>query len=136
MIGAWKLNPDDVKVIKDLLELGKTHQSIGDMFGVSREHITKIANGQRWNEETNSFIMKDEKEITTDSKEEKEIDWITNLPIEPKRSNDFRQFTQPNIEIGYIPSENEGLNLEQKIYMRKFIESLTGKKIKKMIIEF
>lgn len=135
MIGAWKLNPDDVKVIKDLLELGKTHQSIGDMFGVSREHITKIANGQRWNEETNSFIMKDEIEKMKDEIK-KEITELPGLITEPKRSNDFRQFTQPNIEIGYIPSENEGLNLEQKIYMRKFIESLTGKKIKKMIIEF
>jgi len=67
MIGSWKLNEEDVKVIKDLLKLGMTHQSIGDMFGVSREHITAIKQGRRWNTDNHSFTM--------------------------KKSNDYRQFT-------------------------------------------
>ena len=119
MIGAWKINEDDVKVIKDLLQLGKTHQSIADMFGVSREHITKINQGHRWNDENRSFEMK---EISG-----------------PKRSNDYRQFTdQPEIPYQKVElvNDNDALDLDQKYYLIKFIESLTGKKIKKMIVEF
>lgn len=115
MIGAHKLNEDDVKVIKDLIQMGKTHQSIGDMFGVSREHIWKIANGERWNDKQRSFTMKDNK---------------------PVRSNDYRQFTDLPMKEVEVVDEKEALDLDQKYYLIKFIESLTGKKIKKMIVEF
>lgn len=67
-IGAWKLNEEKVGIIKDLLNTGDfTHQQIADLFGVSREHITKINQGQRWNDDNKSFRM--------------------------KTSNDYRQFT-------------------------------------------
>ena len=116
MIGASKLTEDDVKIIKDLLELGKTHQSISEMFDVSREHITKIANGQRWNKEQHSFIMKE------------------NNPV---RSNDYRDFGEAlPMKSVEIVDDKEALDLDQKYYLIKFIESLTGKKIKKMIVEF
>lgn len=67
MIGASKLDENKVEIIRDLLVMGVTHQQIADMFGVSREHITAISNGRRWNDETKSFRM--------------------------KSSNDFRDFT-------------------------------------------
>ena len=127
MTGASKLDQDKVDTIKDLLEMGTfTHQKIADLFGVSRELITAIKNGRRWNPDNWGFVMKEETE--TKPKE---------TQLKPKTSNDFREFTPTrHIEVGVIQSENEGLDLEQKIYLRKFIESLTGKKIKKMIIEF
>lgn len=119
MVGAYKLNWDDVKVIKDLLKMGKTHQSIADLFGVSRELITKINKGQRWDKEKHSFIMKDEMD-------------------KPKRSNDYRDFGEalPIKSIEVIKGDKDQLDLDQKYYLVKFVESLTGKKIKKLIIEF
>ena len=118
MIGATKLTHDDVDLIRDLLTQGKTHQSIGDMFGVSREHITAISKGRRWNKEKRSFLMKEE-----------------------IKSNDFREFTEPQqrplpIRKVELVEDKDQLDLDQKYYLVKFIESLTGKKIKKMIIEF
>jgi hypothetical protein len=113
MIGCSKLNKDDVKVIRELLSLGKTHQSIGDMFGVSREHITSIANNRRWNDERRSFIMKED--------------------ITESFSNEDNHY--PYQEVESVSYETEQLNLEQKYHLVKFIESLTGKKIKKLIIE-
>jgi hypothetical protein len=69
--GSWKLDEAKVQIIKDLLTTGDyNHQQIGDFFGVSREHIWKIANNQRWVEVDETY--------------------------RPKRSNDFRQFTEPN----------------------------------------
>lgn len=69
-IGSSKLNEDKVEIIKELLDMGDyTHKQIGDFFGVSREMITKINMGHRWNE--------------------------NNRKYEVKRSNDFRQFTEP-----------------------------------------
>lgn len=114
MVGAYKLNWDDVGIIKDLLKQGKTHQSIADLFGVSRELITKINMGQRWNDDRNSFIMK-----------------------ERIRSNDYRDFGEdlPIRKVELVDDKDQ-LDLDQKYYLVKFIESLTGKKIKKMIIEF
>ena len=114
MIGASKLTEDDVRIIKDLLELGKKHTDISKMFNVSREHITKIANGQRWNKERHSFIMKDQ-----------------------IKSNDYRDFGDAlPMKSVEIVDDKEALDLDQKYYLIKFIESLTGKKIKKMIVEF
>ena len=124
MIGAHKLNEEDVKVIKDLLQLGKTHQSIADMFGVSREHITKINKGERWNDDKKSFVMKEYMENNKG-------------PQGPKRSNDFRDYgSSLPVKKVELVKDNDALDLDQKYYLVKFIESLTNKKIKKMIIEF
>lgn len=119
MVGAYKLNWDDVKVIKDLLGMGKTHQSIADLFGVSREHITAIKNGTRWNPERHSFEMK---------------------------SNDYRDFGNEEVSIPQQDMESivatieqveeQYMTTEQKYYLVKFIESLTNKKIKKLVIQF
>ena len=47
-----KLDKKDVELIKDLLEnTDLFHREIAQMFGVSREQITKIKNKQRWNYE-------------------------------------------------------------------------------------
>lgn len=44
-----KLDENKVVAIKTLLKTGcMTHKSIGEVFGVRRETITKIANGGRW----------------------------------------------------------------------------------------
>ena len=114
MIGSSKLNREDVKVIRELLTLGKTHQSIGDMFGVSKEHITAIANNRRWNDQTRSFIMKED--------------------LTESFSNEDNHY--PYQEVESVLEQAEHLNLEQKYHLVKFIESLTGKKIKKLVIEF
>ena len=118
MIGASKLNEDKVQIIKDLLCMGEhTHQEIGDLFNVSREMVTAINNGRRWNPDNWSFDMREEK---------------------PKTGNDFREFGEPTLPIKRVElaDSNEALDMEQKYYLVKFVESLTGKKIKKMIIEF
>ena len=72
--GSWKLDEQKVVIIKDLLNTGEyTHQQIADFFSVSREHIWKIANNQRWVEVDKSY--------------------------QPKRSNDFREFTPKNRNV-------------------------------------
>jgi hypothetical protein len=44
-----KLDEHQVKAIKVLLNTGTmTHKQIGNVFGMSREQITKISNGKRW----------------------------------------------------------------------------------------
>lgn len=113
MIGAYKLTEEKVSIIKDLINTGEfTHQQIADIFNVSRPHINKIANGKRWNEDNRSFKM--------------------------KTANDFREFNDSNLPIKSVELESNdvALDLEQKYYLVKFIESLTGKRIKKLIIEF
>ena len=125
MIGASKLTQDDVDIIRDLLKMGKTHQSIANLFGVSREHITKIHKGHRWNKPQHSFIMKDELEQEYWEDHHK-----------PKTGNDFREFSPLPIKNVEIQDQKEVLDMDQKYYLVKFIESLTGKKIKKMIVEF
>jgi predicted XRE-type DNA-binding protein len=51
-MGQIKLNPDDVALIKDLLENTTLYdREIAEMFGVSRSHITKIKNKKTWNYE-------------------------------------------------------------------------------------
>lgn len=86
-IGASKLNEEKVVIIKDLLNTGDfTHQQIADFFEVSRELITHIKNGRRWNEETKSFRM--------------------------KTSNDFRQFTEPKYTRDKLKVKNITITLE------------------------
>ena len=72
--GSWKLDEEKVRIIKDLLNTGEFHHyQIADLFGVSREHIWKIANNQRWSEVDKTY--------------------------QPKRSNDFREFTPKNRNV-------------------------------------
>lgn len=46
--GASKLTSDEVRLIFARLDVGETHQSIADSFGVSRNAITDIAKGKNW----------------------------------------------------------------------------------------
>ena len=69
-LGATKLTEGQVKIIKELLKEGDyTHKAISDMFGVSRSLISLINTDKRWNEPKKQYV---------------------------KKSNDFRQFTEPN----------------------------------------
>lgn len=45
---AAKLSDDDIKEIKVLLSAGAYHREIAEKYGVGRQQITKIANGQAW----------------------------------------------------------------------------------------
>lgn len=80
MIGTHgKLTSERAEVIKALLNAGEhTHQQIADLamdiWGVSlsRQMVTKINNGKRWNPQIRNFEMKKD---------------------QPKKSNDFRQYT-------------------------------------------
>jgi hypothetical protein len=61
MIGASKLNSEDIEQIRNLFS--NTNMSdieISKKFGVSRVHINRIRNGIRWNTENHSFLMKDD----------------------------------------------------------------------------
>jgi hypothetical protein len=44
--------------------------------------------------------------------------------------------TYPYQEVESVLEQTEHLSLEQKYHLVKFIESLSGKKIKKLVIEF
>lgn len=59
MIGAHKLNEGDVKEIKHLFKTTKLNNvEIARKFNVSREHISCIRRGKRWNDDIRSFVMK------------------------------------------------------------------------------
>ena len=45
---AAKLSESDVREIRELLKRGVYHKDIASKFGVNRQQITKIANGQAW----------------------------------------------------------------------------------------
>lgn len=85
MIGAHKLTEQDSLLIKELLSKGTfTHQKIADLFGVSREMVTAINSGRRWNPEKWSFKMKN-KSIQSEGTSEA-----------VKTGNDFREFNDLN----------------------------------------
>ena len=87
-IGASKLTLEKANLIKELLTLGEfTHQQIADLFGVSRELVTQINLGNRWNLENNSFVMKKH--------------------LEQVKSNDYREFSNP-----YKPKVHSMTNYE------------------------
>jgi len=51
-MGQIKLDKQDVETIKLLCDFTTLyHREIAEMFGVTRGHITKIANKKRWNYE-------------------------------------------------------------------------------------
>ena len=97
MIGSHnKLTQDRVEVIKALLNAKEhTHKRIAelamDIWGVSisREMITKINKGHRWNPPQRSFEMK--------------ID-------QQKRSNDFRQYTDTPTKRKFNEDDIKRLN--------------------------
>jgi len=67
MIGASKLTREMVAEIKNLFKTTTLNDAeIADVYNVSRIHINKIRNGQRWNNEQHSFIMKKELEEKLD----------------------------------------------------------------------
>jgi hypothetical protein len=43
-----KLNENDVRVIRELRALGVSGQALAEQFGVVREHIYKVAKGEKW----------------------------------------------------------------------------------------
>lgn len=96
MIGNHgKLTEERAEVIKSLLNAGEhTHRQIAhlamDIWGISisREMITKINLGMRWNEEKRSFKMK--------KKIKKEYSGPQGGKKTGIKSNDFRQFTPTN----------------------------------------
>lgn len=66
MIGASKLNKQDVLNIKKLIQQGLNDCHISRVFvsenghKVSREHILQIRKGNRWNTQKHSFLMKED----------------------------------------------------------------------------
>jgi hypothetical protein len=66
MIGAYKLNKNDILKIRNLISQGVNDYQIAREFisesgeSVTREHIRAIRKGQRWNKDNRSFLMKDE----------------------------------------------------------------------------
>ena len=59
MIGAYKLTEEDVKEMKHLFNTTQlTNKEIAKLYDVSSQHICRIRNGKRWNDEIRSFTMK------------------------------------------------------------------------------
>ena len=115
MIGASKLDKDKVDVIKKLLQEGDyTHKQIGDLFGVSREMISLINTGKRWNFNERSFVMKEDLEGLDD-----------NTP----KSNDYREFSNPYQPKGRMMTEFEIEYITTKI--RRMIEN-NGKELSEL----
>ena len=65
MIGASKLQEEDIVEIKKLLAMGVSQAAVARTYvpisgkKVSRILINKINSGKRWNAEARSFIMKE-----------------------------------------------------------------------------
>jgi len=65
MIGASRLQEEDIVEIKKLLAMGVSQAAVARTYvpisgkKVSREHINLISSGKRWNAEARSFIMKE-----------------------------------------------------------------------------
>lgn len=65
MVGAHKFNWNDAEKVRELLNQGISQSQIARDYisengcKVSRELITQIANGKRWNMDTHSFVMKE-----------------------------------------------------------------------------
>lgn len=88
MIGAYKLTEERAEVIKALLKGGEhTHQQIADLaqdlwgISISRELVTSINKGRRWNDDIRSFEMRDGEMVK-----------------KPKTGNDFREFGPPPVK--------------------------------------
>jgi hypothetical protein len=70
MIGASKLQEEDIVEIKRLLATGISQAELARTFvpisgqKISRIHINKINAGKRWNPEIRSFSMKEQEETT------------------------------------------------------------------------
>tara|TARA_R110000822_G_scaffold88899_4_gene205677 strand:+ start:551 stop:841 length:291 start_codon:yes stop_codon:yes gene_type:complete len=93
-IGASVLNEEKVSLIRVMLESGYfTHQQIGDTFGCSRELITAIKNGHRWNDDIKSYIMKSSNSFRE----------FNDVPNKPHKDNSIK-----NITIHY----NDGRKVE------------------------
>jgi len=61
MVGAYKLNEEQVAQIKNLFEMTTLKDGeIAIMYNVSREHINLIRKGKRWNPEQRGFITQKE----------------------------------------------------------------------------
>ena len=75
MTGASKLVLEDIVALRELYEQGLTNAQIARTFtslsgkSVSREHVSRIRSGKRWNPDNHSFLVKDHlpinQEITT-----------------------------------------------------------------------
>lgn len=127
--GATKLTFKDVEEIRSMFDEGMTDTQIAKIKNVSRVHINKIRNGKRWNQE--------------------QWDEIPKVLI---KSNDYREFTtvkpitltkehqrQIQDRLDTMNGINERMGSEEfqtNYHMMKFIEALTGRKPKKVHIEF
>jgi hypothetical protein len=84
MVGAYKLNEEEVAQIKNLFEMTTLKDSeIAIMYNVSREHINLIRNGKRWNPQTRAFVS--QKELKMIRKES--LDEMTLITEKEKVSN-------------------------------------------------
>jgi hypothetical protein len=80
MIGASKLNLNDVERLRQMYEQGLNNSQIAREFRsesgqtITREHVSKIRHGKRWNFTNHSYLMKEHVEnqdvITTILEEE------------------------------------------------------------------
>jgi hypothetical protein len=95
VIGASKLNKQDVIKIKKLVAQGLNDSEISRQFipesgeTVTSEHIRAIRRGRRWNDDKNSFIMKEDlndlPSIKTDVNEmiiETQLGWLKTKTME------------------------------------------------------
>ena len=105
MIGATKLTEQDAVLIKELLNKGRfTHKKIADLFGVSREMVTAINTGRRWNPEKWGFELK-QKSIQSERTSEA-----------LKTGNDFREFNDLNTVKRYM-TLTEQQKIQQQLDM-------------------
>lgn len=71
MVGASKINQqtDDLERLNEMFDAGLNNSQIARIYktnsgeSISRIHISQIRRGQRWNQSTRSFLMKDEIDV-------------------------------------------------------------------------
>lgn len=48
MVGGSKLKSDDIRKIREMSKVGKTHKEIGALFDVSRTNVGLVVSGKSW----------------------------------------------------------------------------------------
>lgn len=103
MIGAYKLTEQDVKEIKHLFKTTTLKNGeIAKLYNVSREHISCIRRGRRWNDEIRSFTMKGVEKPVVYPQNNMEIIFDTTIQRPVPKKKTFFQRTCRSLALFFL----------------------------------